>query len=125
MRGLIFGLGQHDTDAKYIIVAIYDVSSENPKAFVSYGFVSIDLDYHSDIYDRYQEILRASNRHLRATVLGGGIVKIDKNNKKIRTYGMSGGYGATSMELLQYVVTSGFKDFEHDITITRYIRDRK
>lgn len=103
-------------------MGISDVSSENPKSFVSYGFVSIDLHFHSDIYDDYQIILRKMNKSLRATVLGGGIVTVDIPNKKVRTYGTSGGYGSTSIELLQYVVKNAFEGYEQDVTITKYIR---
>lgn len=106
-------------------MGISDVSSENPKSFVSYGFVSIDLHFHSDIYDDYQIILRKMNKSLRATVLGGGIVTVDIPNKKVRTYGTSGGYGSTSIELLRYVVKNAFEGYEQDVTITKYIRGWK
>lgn len=84
--------------------------------------MSIDLGYHSDIFDEYEEVLHKSNRSLKATVLGGGIVTIDNGAKKVKTYGTSGGYGSTSLELLKYVVGEAFKGYEQDITITRYIR---
>lgn len=113
---------QHSGDAKYIIVGITDSKAENPRQFQSYAFVSIDLGYHSDIYDEYEEVLHETNRSLKATVLGGGIVTIDKTSKKVKTYGTSGGYGSTSLELLKYVVGEAFADYKQDVTITRYIR---
>lgn len=98
------------------------MGSKNPKSFAAYGFVSIDLHFHSDIFDEYQTILRKANKSLRATVLGGGIVTVDLPNKKVRTYGTSGGYGSTSIELLRYVVQEAFEGYEQDVTITKYIR---
>jgi hypothetical protein len=113
---------EHNGDAKYIIVGITDAGSENPQEFSSYGFVSIDLHFHSDIFDEYQIKLRKANKALRATVLGGGIVTVNQSEKSVRTYGTSGGYGSTSLALLRYVVSKAFEGYTQDVTITKYIR---
>lgn len=113
---------KHNGDAKYVVVGISDSKSGTPKAFVSYGFVTIDLAYHSEIFEVYAESLRRKSPTLRATVLGGGIVTINSGSKTVRTYGTSGGYGSTSLALLKYVVALAFPDYDQDVTITRYVR---
>jgi len=113
---------KHDGDAKYIIVGITDATSKNPREFMAYGFVSIDLYYHSDIFEEYQTILYKQNRSLRATCLGGGIVTVNNTSKTVKTYGTSGGYGSASIDLLRYVVAKAFDGYEPNVTITRYIR---
>lgn len=103
-------------------MGVTDNGAANKNEFVRYDFVSIDLGYHSEIFEDYQPVLSKKNRNHRGHVLGGGIVTVNTKEKTVKTYGTSGGYGSTSLELLKYVVGEAFKDYEQEVTITRYIR---
>jgi len=109
--------GEH-YDQKYIIVALND--GHQKRAVL----VSKKLRYHSRIFDSYS---KEAPQKWELSVHGGGIIKIDPNEKKISTYGTSGGYGDPNRELveaiLQRFVEKYFPGWDLDVKVTPYIRD--
>ena len=108
----------HDGDEKYIIAKVVDHSTKQQKMFL----VSHPLKYHSMIAREFEETL---SRDETITVLGGGIMTIDKSAKTIKTYGQSGGYGPPKVDIVKRVLQNspGLEEYELDITVTKYIRD--
>eukprot|EP01130_Rhizamoeba_saxonica_P009366 TRINITY_DN3800_c0_g1_i1.p1 TRINITY_DN3800_c0_g1~~TRINITY_DN3800_c0_g1_i1.p1 ORF type:complete len:118 (-),score=11.61 TRINITY_DN3800_c0_g1_i1:35-388(-) len=108
---------QHTNDEKYIIV-----NSEQTK----YTLVSYPYRYHSQILNAYrQHIFESGNFTSPPTLLvqGGGILTIDHDQKTIKTYGQSGGYGKPDIEIVKNILQEHYPDYELDVTVTDYIRD--
>ena len=59
------------------------------------------------------------------TVLGGGILSIDREAKKIKTWGMSGGYGKPDKEMVEEILKNAkeTEGYSLEVTVTDYIRD--
>lgn len=108
----------HDGDEKYIIAKIKNHETKNQRLVL----VSYPLKYHSMIAREFEEKLE---RNETMTVMGGGILIIDRKKKTIKTYGQSGGFGAPKVGQVKQILqnSQGFEDYDLDITVTDYIRD--
>lgn len=108
----------HSGDEKYIIVRINNKVAKTHRHML----VSHAVKYHSQIAARLETEL-AQNEWM--TVLGGGILTVDAQAKKISTYGQSGGYGPPDLQIVRKILenSSGFEDYLFDLKVTDYIRD--
>ncbi len=48
---------------------------------------------------------------------------IDRENKKVKTYGQSGSYGKPPVDLVREVLETNFPDWTIDAQVTDYIRN--
>ncbi|MBN2459833.1 hypothetical protein JXB28_06115 [Candidatus Woesearchaeota archaeon] len=101
-------------DEKYIVVQV----KEEDK--VRHVLVSFPMDYHSEIARAYQRKLDEKAKAV--AVRGGGIITVDKKEKKVRTYGMSGSYGGPDISLVGKILAKAFPDFSIDAKVTAYVR---
>jgi len=108
----------HNGDEKYIIASVQDQVSKASHWLL----VSMPLKYHSLIVRHVEDGLNSNER---MQVYGGGLLRIDRKNKKIFTYGMSGGYGAPDATMVKEILSNSteFKEYQLEITVTDYIRD--
>lgn len=103
---------------KYIVGVVSGGAGSAPE-FVLF---SKALKYHSMLRAEFDDSL--ANDQL-FDILGGGILSIDRDAKKIKTWGMSGGYGKPNREFVEEILknapeTAGYK---MDVTVSSYIRD--
>lgn len=84
-----------------------------------YVIVSMKKKYHNDIALAYETRL---GDDAELTVMGGGILNIDRQKKLIKTYGTSGGYGDPDLNLVKKILTTAFPDYKLNATVTGYIR---
>lgn len=108
---------QHSGDEKYIICQVKCLSKAHDEG--QYVLVSYPLPYHSDIAKTYKQSLGPAYE---IRVLGGGILKIDQEKRKIETYGTSASFGNPDIELVRECLHSTFPDWELDVKVTDYIR---
>jgi hypothetical protein len=101
-------------DEKYIVVEVHEDKC------VKKVLVSFPMEYHSEIARAYQRKLDSKAKAV--GVRGGGIITVDKKEKKVRTYGMSGSYGEPDISLVEKILTQVFPDFSIDAKVTDYIR---
>eukprot|EP01116_Phalansterium_solitarium_P009712 TRINITY_DN23981_c0_g1_i1.p1 TRINITY_DN23981_c0_g1~~TRINITY_DN23981_c0_g1_i1.p1 ORF type:complete len:128 (-),score=6.48 TRINITY_DN23981_c0_g1_i1:19-402(-) len=108
----------HDGDEKYIVGRVTSPNCESVKLLL----VSHALKYHSQIVEHVNQQLMASET---LQVLGGGILRIDRQQRTIFTYGQSGGYGKPNKNTVQEILSNAadFADFTCTVTVTSYIRD--
>lgn len=93
--------------------------------------------YHGDILAQYKETIsdrvdvegtnkykKLSNNFINNLLTGGGIVRIDRTNKTLKTFGKSGGFGKPDQQVLEQVLqnTVGQQGYQLTITITDEIR---
>ena len=91
---------------KYVLIEAYatdpDSDTEHSKLLVR-GNVS--AEYHADVYEHEEELLRAKANGLDCQCLGGGRILHEPERQYIKVYGYSVGYGKAdhtkSVELLK------------------------
>ena len=91
---------------KYVLIEAYatdpGTDTEHSKLLVR-GLVS--AEYHADVYEHEEELLRKSSGGLDCQCLGGGRILHEPERKYIKVYGYSVGYGKAdhtkSVELLK------------------------
>ena len=91
---------------KYVLIEAYatdpGTDTEHSKLLVR-GLVS--AEYHADVYEHEEELLRKSSGGLDCQCLGGGRILHEPQRKYIKVYGYSVGYGKAdhtkSVELLK------------------------
>jgi len=108
----------HNGDEKYIVAKITNKLSKQERLMI----ISHPVKYHSHIVSTVEAELGTNER---IECLGGGLLKIDREQKKISTYGQSGGYGPPELAQVRLILenSKGFTDFELDIQISSLIRD--
>eukprot|EP01095_Lingulamoeba_sp_RSL-Kostka_P015359 TRINITY_DN7040_c0_g1_i1.p1 TRINITY_DN7040_c0_g1~~TRINITY_DN7040_c0_g1_i1.p1 ORF type:complete len:184 (+),score=42.87 TRINITY_DN7040_c0_g1_i1:150-701(+) len=117
--------GNMEYDEKYIILVLYHNEDENLNEI---HFVSLPYAYHSDVLRKYKSILYNDEKYSTgytfgsSTVDGGGLVKVNRKEKTISTYGMSGGFGKPNADIVELILRKTMKDYNIDVTITNYIR---
>src|SRR3989344_7005430 len=102
---------EHCGDEKYIVAR---VSKDNVERLV---LVSLPLEYHSDIVRAYKRNLDGETLQ----ILGGGILEINPDEKKIRTYGTSGSYGAPDRDLVEDILRRNYEGYTFDVQVTSYV----
>ena len=79
---------------KYVLIEAYatdpGTDTEHSKLLVR-GLVS--AEYHADVYEHEEELLRKSSGGLDCQCLGGGRILHEPQRKYIKVYGYSVGYG--------------------------------
>nr|CAD7256671.1 unnamed protein product [Timema shepardi]CAD7403348.1 unnamed protein product [Timema poppensis]CAD7569464.1 unnamed protein product [Timema californicum] len=94
---------------KYVLINVFDKSSgeEHPKMIVR-GFKW--AEYHADIYDNTAAKLQKLG--LDTECLGGGRIIHDSENKRIKVFGYSIGFGRADHELTVGVLKKNYPDYE-------------
>ncbi|EGC36597.1 hypothetical protein DICPUDRAFT_87363 [Dictyostelium purpureum] len=122
----------HQDDEKYVILELLPNQKtdgngkELPNLEKRYVFASTDTEaYHSGQKDWYVSNTRELNKNAFRSpkCLGGGICTIDHQNKKIKTYGTSYGYGDPPLDILTDILNTCFPDYDLDINITSEVRE--
>jgi hypothetical protein len=103
---------EHNGDEKYIVAKVGDNGTSK------LVLVSLPLEYHSGIKSAYE---RAVGK--RVEVLGGGLLEIDREAKRIKTYGKSGGFGKPDISVVKEILKASFPNYAIDAKVTDYIRD--
>ena len=103
---------EHQSDEKYVVM---EVGNPEESRMV---LVSLPLWYHSDIVREFYR--RINGEAIR--VLGGGILEISPQERRIRTYGMSGSYGRPDKSLVENILRANFPDYSLDVRVTDYVR---
>eukprot|EP01112_Ceratiomyxa_fruticulosa_P023468 TRINITY_DN8973_c0_g1_i1.p1 TRINITY_DN8973_c0_g1~~TRINITY_DN8973_c0_g1_i1.p1 ORF type:complete len:120 (-),score=27.65 TRINITY_DN8973_c0_g1_i1:360-719(-) len=106
---------EHEGDEKYIMVKV----TQGEGAPILH-LVSMPLAYHSDIAKAYKRRLAGEGKKIE--VRGGGILTIDRSKKKIKTYGMSFGFGAPNIDDVRSVLEKNFWGWQLEVTVTSEIR---
>ncbi|MBU1322236.1 MAG: hypothetical protein KKF46_07825 [Nanoarchaeota archaeon] len=105
---------EHDGDEKYIIAHVGENGS------MKKVLVSLPCEYHSGIAREYKG--RQNGNADSVCIEGGGILTIDRQAKKIHTYGTSGGFGRPDIDEVRKILKHEFPEYEIDATVTSYIR---
>lgn len=105
---------EHRGEEKYVVVNVR--SNEEEKSVL----VSLPFKWHSDILSAYKSRLSESDN---LEVLGGGILNINHEDKRIKTFGRSGSYGKPPLNLVEDILAQNFPEYELDVRVTNYIRD--
>mmetsp|Transcript_18027 Transcript_18027/g.69767 ORF Transcript_18027/g.69767 Transcript_18027/m.69767 type:complete len:128 (-) Transcript_18027:49-432(-) len=107
-------------DEKYIIAEVAGGDE------TEYHFVTMALQYHSQIAQSYGRRLDMVDGKRIKEVHGGGIVKIRPDEKLLHTYGRSGGYGPPDLDQVRTVLLETLVEEDAgwvlDLTVTTYIR---
>jgi hypothetical protein len=105
---------EHESEEKYIVVNV--INQEDEKSVL----VSLPYKWHGDILSAYKE--RLSECEV-LEVLGGGILNINHEDKRIKTFGQSGSYGKPPIKLVENILMEKFPEYNLDVRVTNYIRD--
>jgi len=102
---------KHDGDEKYIVAKVGDNGSSRLM------LVSLALEYHSNIANVLRKWVNGN-----VEVRGGGILEIDREAKRIRTYGMSGGFGKPNVKEVERILKKNFPNYTIDAKVDDYVR---
>lgn len=97
---------EHNSCEKYILASV------NKGEILA--VVSIRVSRHREIVEEYQQRIAGENKTL-DKVLGGGMLSINRSDKKIMTFDMSAQYGSVSEELVEKVLRATHPDYELEI----------
>lgn len=103
----------HEGDEKYVIVKVINKMNKKEKLML----VSHKVFYHVEIVQKIEKNLTSLEK---LEILGGGLLKIDKNKKTIYTYGTSGSYGPPSLKIVETILKNvpHFKNYQLELTIS-------
>ncbi|XP_015433660.1 PREDICTED: sex-regulated protein janus-A-like [Dufourea novaeangliae] len=93
---------------KYILINVQDESSNASKSIVR-GYAR--AQWHADIFDRTTEQLQPYPS-LRAKCLGGGRIEHDPDEKTIKVYGYSQGFGKADHEVSVNLLKKKYSDYK-------------
>merc|ERR1712000_51602 len=111
--------GTKKYDEKFIFVK-HIQKQEGKNTVKQYKILSKPLAYHADIWDACED-----ERSEGYKVYGGGLVKIDPENKTVETYGQSGAFGKVSKEDFETVakcLKKQFPDYEIEVKVSNFIK---
>ena len=111
MKEKLEAIIKHNGDEKYIVARVGDNGSSRLM------LVSLPLEYHSDIAKALKRTVDGEVK-----IQGGGILEIDREAKKIRTYGKSGGFGRPDVNDVERILKHDFPDYAIDAKVTDYVR---
>jgi len=119
----------HQDDEKYVILKLTPYHTTDVEEVEErWVLASTETEaYHSDIKQWYvnntQELHK--NKWRTPKCYGGGIIKVDNENRKISTYGTSGGFGDPPLHIVQEILTTVYEPlgYKLDITITDEVRE--
>ncbi|EAL68870.1 hypothetical protein DDB_G0277367 [Dictyostelium discoideum AX4] len=122
----------HIGDEKYVILELTPYvttdSEGKPLKYLEKRYVLASTDteaYHSGQKQWYVENTKELHKKKWRSpeCLGGGIMTIDQNNKSIKTFGTSYGYGDPPIEILKSILNTVYPNYNLDITITSEVRE--
>ncbi|KAF2074125.1 hypothetical protein CYY_004567 [Polysphondylium violaceum] len=120
----------HQDDEKYVILRLtpYDTTTNSEAIEDRWVLASTETEaYHSDIKNWYCSNTADAHKNIwRSPVcMGGGIIKVDHENKTVKTWGTSGGYGDPPLEIVEQILKTVYEPqgYQLDIKITDEVRE--
>ncbi|XP_072157099.1 sex-regulated protein janus-A isoform X2 [Bemisia tabaci] len=102
---------------KYILMRVYDDAGDGtPNKLVVRG--TIKGAYHADIFEMFLE--GAHKLKLDCDVLGGGRINHDPENKKLKIYGYSQGFGKADHNVTASVLKKVYPDYTFECSDEGY-----
>ncbi|XP_014213514.1 14 kDa phosphohistidine phosphatase [Copidosoma floridanum] len=92
---------------KYILIHVKDNGMEKK---IVRGYQR--CDYHADIFDETEAVLKKISSSLKAKCLGGGRIKHDAADKKLHVYGYSQGYGKADHDISVSILKTKYSDYD-------------
>ena len=106
---------------KYVLIEAYATNpgsdTEHSKLLVR-GLVS--AEYHADVYEHEEELLRSKSKGLDCQCLGGGRILHEPERRYIKVYGYSVGYGKADHTKSVELLKKHYPDYEIEWTDDGY-----
>ncbi|CAG9806006.1 unnamed protein product [Chironomus riparius] len=96
---------------KYVLIKVYgkeDSDGKESQKSIVRGFLR--AEWHADIYEEVSTSIRALG--LDCECLGGGRIEHKKNEKRIKVYGYSQGYGKADHEEAKKILLTKYRNYE-------------
>lgn len=129
----IYALPDGSSIAKYIVIRAPKTTPRNDgtifrdivKDSSKLVLVSFSQSSHYKISCRYIGKIRGiTGKDISPLdILGGGILTIDSENKQIRTFGKSEGYGEPNRDLVEKILRAAYPNYTLDVQVTDEVRD--
>merc|ERR1712130_328165 len=105
-------------DEKYIIAYVINQEGET-----EIHFATMPLPYHNHIAADYKAMMIREGKSVQS-VGGGGLVTINPQDKSLKTYGSSGGYGPVDVDVVEKCLseTIAKQGYQCVVTVTSEIR---